>query len=285
MNKKVKKILLTCLTFAFTMTVAAACSCNGGGNSGLTSSSSSVSESVSESVSGTESSTGDSSSSGIEDNATYTISQTEATVQLFDYLGLNVYRDDKKTSAEWESNNTAVATVDENGVVATCGIGQAVITATANSQTFTCTVKVVAPDKIPSFTLDVHDVTLRKNGERQITPIIELNGESLEIPADISYTSDNPSVEVIKNDDGTCIVKGKASCENVKVTVVCPWYELPLIDTVNVSVGSTDIIVLSQTSLNLDSPAGGSTNISGTLSVEKILSNNQPVSFTAADIT
>ncbi len=49
-------------------------------------------------------------------------------------------------TVSWSSDNTAVATVDENGRVKTVGVGEAVITAKAGDKSATCHVTVQAAE-------------------------------------------------------------------------------------------------------------------------------------------
>lgn len=118
---------------------------------------------------------------------------------------------DNISDARWSSNNSAVATVDANGMVTAKGAGVAVITLSTGDGIFaTCTVTVPSAAKVPveSITVEKRFVVL-KAGEKH-TPIVKVLPEDA---GDKTYVlvSSNPSVVRIEADGSiTALSKGTA---------------------------------------------------------------------------
>mgnify|MGYP000820192960 CR=1 FL=1 len=117
----------------------------------------------------------------------------------------------------WTSDNEAVATVSEDGVVTAVAGGTAVITATTHDGLFTasCTVTVNAPDAAPSITTDTlpdgkvgeaYSQTLTATGTTPITWSID--GGNL--PADLSLNKDTGEISGTPTADGTAKFTVKA---------------------------------------------------------------------------
>ena len=104
------------------------------------------------------------------------------------------------TDIVWSSNNTSVATVDENGKVYAVSTGGATITATAadGSNVFgTCVINVLEPPEAPDYTL-VTDTSSLSNGDhvvvttiRSTTPIQGVTGFNGTKDATTSETESN----------------------------------------------------------------------------------------------
>ena len=80
-------------------------------------------------------------------------------------------------SVEWKSDDTGVATVNENGKVTAVGLGTTTITVTTadGGHTATCTVTVTQPAETPvtSVTLDKTSLTLDVGGSDTLTATVE----------------------------------------------------------------------------------------------------------------
>ena len=91
----------------------------------------------------------------IEQEYSISLNPTSAVMEKGDFIHLKATvtpDDDYAPQVTWSSSNTAVATVDEWGMVTAVGTGNAVITARAGNASATCSVRVVA-----------HTVTLDKS--------------------------------------------------------------------------------------------------------------------------
>ena len=117
----------------------------------------------------------------------------------------------------WSSDNEAVATVSEDGVVTAVAGGTAVITATTHDGLFTatCTVTVNAPDAAPSITTDTlpdgkvgeaYSQTLTATGTAPITWSIDGG-----LPAGLSMNEDTGEISGTPTADGTAKFTVKAT--------------------------------------------------------------------------
>ena len=120
----------------------------------------------------------------------------------------------------WSSDNEAVATVSEDGVVTAVAGGTAVITATTHDGFFTasCTVTVNAPDAPPTITTDtlpdgkvgaVYRHTLTADGTTPIRWSVE-NGNGV-LPAGLSLNADTGEISGTPTADGTAKFTVKAT--------------------------------------------------------------------------
>ena len=127
-------------------------------------------------------------------------------------------------SVTWESDNEAVATVTQNGVVRGVNAGSAIITATAsNGLSTSCVVTVKIPAK--SIKLGITKVTLKKGKKKTLSATLK----PLETTDIVKWTSSNPKVAsvsqkgVIKaKKKGYATIMAKTSsgkCAQVKVIV------------------------------------------------------------------
>ena len=117
----------------------------------------------------------------------------------------------------WSSDNEAVATVSEDGVVTAVAGGTAVITATTHDGLFTatCTVTVNAPDAAPSITTDTlpdgkvgeaYSQTLTATGTAPITWSIDGG-----LPAGLSLNADTGEISGTPTAEGTAKFTVKAT--------------------------------------------------------------------------
>ena len=120
----------------------------------------------------------------------------------------------------WSSDNEAVATVSEDGVVTAVAGGTAVITATTHDGFFTasCTVTVNAPDAPPTITTDtlpdgkvgaVYRHTLTADGTTPIRWSVE-NGNGV-LPAGLSLNADTGEISGTPTTAGTSTFTVKAT--------------------------------------------------------------------------
>ena len=101
----------------------------------------------------------------------------------------------------WESSNTAIATVDNNGVVTGHAIGEAVITVTieGSDQSSSCRV-LVRKDEIPELELSKYELSIKENE----SSTIEITAGS----GDYTISIDNPSVASVSLTDSEITIVG-----------------------------------------------------------------------------
>ena len=141
----------------------------------------------------------------------FTLSHSEMTMHKGDTQTLYVTAivpDYASVSPAFSSNNTAVATISNRGLVTARGIGEAVITATIGSVERTCTVQV-QPVEVTSVGFDPATVSLTVGSNLQLNPDVlpaQAKDEYL-----MTYVSDNEAAATV-SESGlvTGIAEGQA---------------------------------------------------------------------------
>ena len=141
----------------------------------------------------------------------FTLSHSEMTIHKGDTQTLYVTAivpDYASVSPAFSSNNTAVATISNRGLVTAKGIGEAVITATIGSIERTCTVHV-QPVEVTSVSFDPATVSLTVGSNLQLNPDV-LPAQAKDEYA-MTYMSDNEAAATV-SESGlvTGIAEGQA---------------------------------------------------------------------------
>lgn len=141
----------------------------------------------------------------------FTLSHSEMTMHKGDTQTLYVTAivpDYASVSPAFSSNNTAVATISNRGLVTARGIGEAVITATIGSVERTCTVHV-QPVEVTSVSFDPATVSLTVGSNLQLNPDVLPAQAKDEYP--MTYVSDNEAAATV-SESGlvTGIAEGQA---------------------------------------------------------------------------
>ena len=141
----------------------------------------------------------------------FTLSHSEMTIHKGDTQTLYVTAivpDYASVSPAFSSNNTAVATISNRGLVTAKGIGEAVITATIGSIERTCTVHV-QPVEVTSVSFDPATVSLTVGSNLQLNPDVLPAQAKDEYP--MTYVSDNEAAATV-SESGlvTGIAEGQA---------------------------------------------------------------------------
>jgi uncharacterized protein YjdB len=141
----------------------------------------------------------------------FTLSHSEMTMHKGDTQTLYVTAivpDYASVSPTFSSNNTAVATISNRGLVTARGIGEAVITATIGSVERTCTVHV-QPVEVTSVGFDPATVSLTVGSNLQLNPDVLPAQAKDEYP--MTYVSDNEAAATV-SESGlvTGIAEGQA---------------------------------------------------------------------------
>lgn len=141
----------------------------------------------------------------------FTLSHSEMTMHKGDTQTLYVTAivpDYASVSPAFSSNNTAVATISNRGLVTARGIGEAVITATIGSVARTCTVHV-QPVDVTSVSFDPATVSLTVGSNLQLNPVVLPAQAKDEYP--MTYVSDNEAAATV-SESGlvTGIAEGQA---------------------------------------------------------------------------
>lgn len=135
-------------------------------------------------------------------SGTLTLNMTETSVAIDRTVQLSAITDDTVT---WTSDNKAVATVDENGLITGVSEGAATITATiGNGQTASCTVTVTQPIHIESIELPLTkeiQVHTSETLEAMILPANTTDDKT------ITWESSDENVATV-NASGTVTAKG-----------------------------------------------------------------------------
>ena len=109
--------------------------------------------------------------------------------------------DEMRSNLLWESTDTGVVTVDENGIITAQGDGTAVVTASLGSYTASCIVRCVGVtgnrgvnSDSSEYTINYEDVTLTRKGEYFTLELTSILGN--EVPS-FTWKSDDPSVATV----------------------------------------------------------------------------------------
>lgn len=127
----------------------------------------------------------------------FTLSHSEMTMHKGDTQTLYVTAivpDYASVSPTFSSNNTAVATISNRGLLTARGIGEAVITATIGSVERTCTVQV-QPVEVTSVGFDPATVSLTVGSNLQLNPDVLPAQAKDEYP--MTYVSDNEAAATV----------------------------------------------------------------------------------------
>ena len=137
----------------------------------------------------------------------FTIDPTEKTIKVGENFDINVTWQPEGfdgTTITWASDNTAVATVDQNGKVTGVKAGTANVTASCGGITHTCVVTVIQPTE--SIELNPSQKSIGVGESFDITATVTPDDAS---DKNITWTSSDPDVaSVTVNDDGTVTVTG-----------------------------------------------------------------------------
>ena len=173
-------------------------------------------------------------------------SETALTVGASETLTATVSPENANNkNVSWKSDDTAVATVDQNGKVTAVGKGSATITVTTEDgkYTATCTVKVSpAPVAANGVTLTPDKTTLNVGEKQTLTATV--------LPADatnktVTWASSDPAVATVENGVVTAVGKGTAT---ITVTTANGGYTATCEVTVKLPVSA---VTLSETSTAL----------------------------------
>lgn len=149
----------------------------------------------------------------------------QTTVIELDKTSLNMYTKDVENLAVtikgentdtiiWKSDNEEVAVVSNTGKVVAVGAGTAIITATVDGVSVSCTVKVSDSE----MTLNKQKYTLYTAGRKKVTLKVKMNGKELSGKR-VSWYSSNPGIaKVSSNGVVTAKKKGKVTITAVDTT-------------------------------------------------------------------
>ena len=142
----------------------------------------------------------------------FTLSHSEMTMNIGGAQTLSVTAfvpEYASATPSFSSDNTAVATVSNKGLVTAKGIGEAVISATIGSVTKTCTIHVVPVDVI-SVEFNPSTVSLTVGSEMQLNPnVVPLQAKN---EYTMTYESDAPAIATVSE---TGLVSGIAEGQAV----------------------------------------------------------------------
>lgn len=133
------------------------------------------------------------------------LSDSVLTMDINDTATLTV-REGGSGNLKWKSSNTAVATVDDNGMVAAIAEGTAEIEVTTANGKATCTVLVVNSYVAPVLTVSTDEITLTIGDDYLLLPKLIYKGHDCTAEAQFGCTvadgEKDSIVTVVKNADG-----------------------------------------------------------------------------------
>lgn len=133
------------------------------------------------------------------------LSDSVLTMDINDTATLTV-REGGSGNLKWKSNNTAVATVDDNGTVTAIAEGTAEIEVTTANGKGTCTVLVVNSYVAPVLTVSTDEITLTIGDDYLLLPKLIYKGHDCTVEAQFGCTvadgEKDSIVTLVKNADG-----------------------------------------------------------------------------------
>lgn len=148
----------------------------------------------------------------------------------------------------WSSSNEAVATVTQNGLVASVSAGTAVITAEIGGYAARCTVTVVDSHTAPVLSVDTPNVQITQaGGSATVTASVTYKGQPID--ESITYTwaktSDNTNNQITFTQDGASITVVGGAYGSATIKVETTVWDQTISATVNVFVANPNITLTS----------------------------------------
>lgn len=211
MAKKITKIMQCMLALTLSFSAVAFAGCVGGNNPNGGKPQSSVSETP----------------------LKMTMSKSELVLIQYEQAYVNVDAS-RPVSVVWASSNESVATV-EDGVITAYGVGEAIITATAEGVTATCVVSVMRSEDYPLLELNQYDAKFRVGTELSVSTMLRFMGDK-KTDYTLEVSSSNVAiVEVMVDAENNVTLKGKA-VGTATVTVVAEYDGLKVARTISVEI-------------------------------------------------
>ena len=148
----------------------------------------------------------------------------------------------------WSSSDEAVATVTQNGLVASVSAGTAVITAEIGGYAARCTVTVVDSHTAPVLSVDTPNVQITQaGGSATVTASVTYKGKPID--ESITYTwaktSDNTNNQITFTQDGASITVVGGAYGSATIKVETTVWDQTISATVNVFVANPNITLTS----------------------------------------
>lgn len=173
-----------------------------------------------------------------------TISQSTLSVQKGSSVTLTAKAGEVTSGFEWSSLDTAVATVDNNGVVTGVEAGNTTITvsytpAGGTTVTAKCEVTVTKPTAKVTITLDKSKGTVAIKGKLELTATITGNAVD---PSKITWKSADESIATVKSENAKATVTG-VKAGDVKITATYTENGEAVTAECAVTVTNTDVTI------------------------------------------
>ena len=183
--------------------------------------------------------------------------------------------DAKDTSVTWQSADTSIATVDEDGNVTAVAKGSTTVTVTTKDGDFKATCKVTVSEdvvKVTAITVSESNISLGVGDSKKIIPTIK--------PGDatnkgVSWSSDNEKVATVSS-DGT--IKGKSE-GTAKITVITKDGDFEA--TINVTIKNVPVNGITLSSSNTTMQTGTTKQLTPT--VKPLNATNKDVTWSSSD--
>lgn len=154
---------------------------------------------------------------------TLTLSRSSLALTIGDYFTISATATNTDSPVLWTSDNAAVASVSNNGVVEAINQGVANITATCGTLTKSCEVVVSFGGQTPEIDLlggFKDDIILSTNSEFRLDPVVKFNNRNDYTDATFNFVSSNPSVLMV-NATGNIITNAVSGV--VDLTISANW--------------------------------------------------------------
>ncbi len=147
-----------------------------------------------------------------------TLNPSKTSVEVGKTVTLKATTDPANAKVTWKSENPAIASVDQNGVVTGVKEGTAKITATAGKVSAVCLVTVTKkPEEqkpasaVTKVTLNPTSLTMKVGEEKTITPKVEVSQGTGTPDKNVTWASSDPTVAAVAGGKVTAKKAGKAT--------------------------------------------------------------------------
>lgn len=160
---------------------------------------------------------------------------TSLTLDIYDEVRLSVTG--TESAVTWNSSNSNVATVTQDGIVNARTAGSADITATADGETVTCRITVRNQGIVPMLVFVNEEIAIVESTSLALGASVTFKNQTMDCP--ITYSSANTTIATV---DEKGVVKGVSVGETIITVTAVVNNTLILSDSIQVTVRNIENI-------------------------------------------
>jgi len=176
----------------------------------------------------------------------------------------------------WSTSNPLVATVNENGEVFGCGLGETTITVTDGVRVASCKVTVIQSNNVPTPAFSTSTRVVILGQTHTLTPKIAVSGVEIK---DVTFTYESADTSIATVDNNGVVTAVALGETKIYVSYSAGGYS----DTIEIPVTISEDIVIELNCLNatlaIVEVDGGEYSAQAEVEVTRLLLNGEPVDF------